>query len=89
MYGNTGKLVIMLNPSGHSVTPNPLSGVVVGFEQPSYSVDEDVGQFNVCVVVTMPPNSVSLDRMFSLSVNTRPDTAGMYPKLVLLTKLSD
>ena len=61
----------------------------IGFEQPSYNVDEDVGQFNICVVVTVPPNSVSLNRTFSLSVSTRPGTAGMYPKLVLLTKLSD
>ena len=89
LYGNTGKLVIMLNPSGHSVTPNPLSGVVVGFEQPSYNVDENVGQFDVCVVVTVPSISEALDRMFSLSVSTRPGTAGMSLKLVLLTKLSD
>ena len=50
----------------------------VGFEQPSYNVVEGVGQFNVCVVVTVPPNSVPLDRMFFLSVSTRPGTAGMY-----------
>ena len=50
----------------------------VGFEQPSYSVDEDVGQFSVCVVVTMPPNAVPLERMFFLSVSTRTGTAGMY-----------
>ena len=56
---------------------------------PSYTVNEGVGQFNVCVVVTVPPNSVSLDRMFFLSVSTRLGTAGMYLKLVLLTKLSD
>ena len=61
----------------------------VGFEPPSYTEDEGVGQFNVCVVVTVPPNSVSLDRMFFLSVSTRPGTAGMYLKLVLLTKLSN
>ena len=61
----------------------------IGFEQPSYNVVEGVGQFNVCVVVTMPLDSVSLDRMFSLSVSTRPGTAGMSLKLVLLTKLSD
>ena len=56
---------------------------------PSYTVNEGVGQFDVCVAVTVPPDSVSLDRMFFLSVSTRPGTAGMYPKLVLLTKLSD
>ena len=50
----------------------------VGFEQPSYNVVEGVGQFNVCVVVTVPPNAVPLERMFSLSVSTRPGTAGMY-----------
>ena len=61
----------------------------VGFEQPSYTEDEGVGQFNVCVVVTVPPDSVPLDRMFFLSVSTRNGTAGMYLKLVLLTKLSD
>ena len=65
------------------------SAVEVGFEPPSYTEDEGVGQFNVCVVVTVPPDSVSLDRMFFLSVSTRPGTAGMYLKLVLLTKLSD
>ena len=56
--------------------------MVVGFEQPSYNEDENVGQFSVCVVVTVPPISVSLDRMFSLSVSTRPGTAGMSLKLV-------
>ena len=63
--------------------------MVVGFEQMSYNVVEGVGQFNVCVVVTVPPISEALDRMFSLSVSTRPGTAGMSLKLVLLTKLSD
>ena len=50
----------------------------IGFEQQSYNVVEGVGQFNVCVVVTVPPNSVPLERTFFLSVNTRPGTAGMY-----------
>ena len=50
----------------------------VGFEQPLYNVVEGVGQFNVCVVVTVPPNTVPLERTFFLSVSTRPDTAGMY-----------
>ena len=47
----------------------------------SYTVNEGVGQFNVCVVVTVPPDSVSLDRTFTLRVSTRPGTAGMYLKL--------
>ena len=55
---------------------------------PSYTQNEGVGQFDVCVVVTVPPDSVPLDRMFNLSVSTRPGTAGMSLKLVLLTKLS-
>ena len=71
------------------MTPNPLSGVVVGFDRVSYLENEDVGQFDVCVVVIVPPISEPLDRMFFLSVSTRPGTAGMYPKLVLLTKLFD
>ena len=50
----------------------------IGFEQPSYNVVEGVGRFNVCVVVTVPPNAVPLERMIFLSVNTRPGTAGMY-----------
>ena len=50
----------------------------VGFEQPSYNVVEGVGQFNVCVVVTVPPNAVPLERTFFLSVSTTPGTAGMY-----------
>ena len=52
--------------------------VEVGFERVSYIEDEDVGQFSVCEVVTVPPNSVPLEHMFFLSVNTRPGTAGMY-----------
>jgi len=52
--------------------------VVVGFERTSYLEREDVGQFQVCVVVTMPSNSQPLDRTFSLSVSTRTGTAGTY-----------
>ena len=52
--------------------------MVVGFERTSYREGEDVGQFQVCVVVTTPSNSQPLDRTFSLSVSTRPGTAGTY-----------
>ena len=64
-----------------------LSGVVVGFVQRSYSEDENVGTFRVCVAVTMPLESEPLERMFTLRVSTRPGTAGMSLKLVLLTRL--
>ena len=57
--------------------------MVVGFERTSYVEREDVGQFQVCVMVTMPPLSQPLDRMFSLSVSTRPGTAGIYFVVVL------
>ena len=50
--------------------------MVVGFEMTSYSEREDVGQFNVCVVVIVPPLSETLNRMFNLSVSTSPGTAG-------------
>ena len=65
----------------HSISDNKLilfTGVVVGFEELSYSVDESVGQFRVCVVVTMPPQSDVLNRTFSLSVSTSLGTAGIY-----------
>ena len=65
-----------------------LSGVVVGFVQQSYIEDENVGTFSVCVAVTMPPDTEPLERMFTLRVSTRPGTAGMSLKLVLLTRLS-
>ena len=57
--------------------------MIVGFEQQSYSEDEGVGVFSVCVKVTMPLDSVSLDRMFSLRVSTRPGTAGMSLKVAV------
>ena len=57
--------------------------MIVGFEQQSYSEDEGVGVFSVCVKVTMPLDSVPLDRMFSLSVSTRPGTAGMSLKVAV------
>ena len=40
-----------------------LSDVVVGFVQRSYSEDEDVGTFSVCVAVTMPLDTQPLERM--------------------------
>ena len=74
---------LKLNFFNYTITPNPLSVVVVGFQQQSYSEDEGVGVFSVCVVVTMPLDSVPLDRMFSLSVSTRPGTAGMSLKVAV------
>ena len=52
--------------------------MMVGFEELSYSVNESVGQFQVCVVVTMPPQSDVLNRTFSLNVSTSLGTAGTY-----------
>ena len=51
---------------------------MVQFEQTPYIVDEDVGQFEVCVVVTMPSQSGLLDYTFNLSVSTTPGSAGTY-----------
>ena len=51
--------------------------MLVGFEQSSYTVDENVGQFQVCVVLTIPPQSDPLNRTFILRISTRPDTAGI------------
>ena len=65
-----------------------LSDVVVGFMQRSYSEDEGVGTFSVCVAVTMPLDTEPLDRMFTLRVSTKPGTAGMSLKLFSLTRLS-
>ena len=42
----------------------------------SYLEQEDVGRFQVCVVVIVPPLSETLNRMFNLSVSTSPGTAG-------------
>ena len=61
---------------------------MVGFVQQSYSEDEDVGTFSVCVAVTVPPDTEPLERMFTLRVDSRPGTAGMSLKLFLLAKLS-
>ena len=65
-----------------------LSGVVVGFVQQTYTEDEDVGTFSVCVAVTMPPDTEPLNRMFTLRADSRPGTASMSLKLFLLTRLS-
>ena len=65
----------------HSISDNKLillTDVVIGFEELSYSVDEGVGQLQVCVMVTMPPQSDVLNRTFSLSVSTSVGTAGKY-----------
>ena len=59
--------------------------MVVGFEQTSYTIDEDGREISVCVAVTRPLDTQPLDRMFTLRVSTRPDTAGMSLKLFLLT----
>ena len=56
--------------------------------QRSYSEDEGVGTFSVCVAVTRPLDTQPLDRMFTLRVSTKPGTAGMSLKLLLLTRLS-
>ena len=70
-----------LRVTGASTTTVRITGVLVGFEQPSYSVREDVGQFRVCVVVIRPSQSDPLNQTFSLSVSTRTGTAGMYVSL--------
>ena len=59
-----------------------LTDVVVGFEELSYSVDESVGQLQVCVVVTKPPQSDVLNRTFSLCVSTNLGTASKYRSLI-------
>ena len=52
--------------------------VVVGFEQPTYIVDEDVGQFEVCVVATIPSQPGLLNYTFNLSLSTIRGVAGTY-----------
>ena len=61
--------------------------MVVGFEQTSYTIDEDGREISVCVAVTRPLDTQPLDRMFTLRVSTKPGTAGMSLKLFLLTRL--
>ena len=56
--------------------------------QQSYTEDENVGGFSVCVAVTVPNYTEPLECMFSLRMDTRPGTAGMSFKLVLLVQLS-
>ena len=77
----------MVNNSSNTTLPilkvlsDPLilhAVVVVRFEQPTYIVDEDVGQFEVCVVVTMPSQSGLLDYTFNLSLSTIHGIAGTY-----------
>ena len=67
-----------LRLTGASTATVLISGVLVGFETPFYSVCEDVGQFQVCVVVVRPPQSEPLNQTFSLSVSTSIGTAGTY-----------
>ena len=82
MYSNQF-VQLKLNFFNYTITPNPLSVVRVGFQQQSYNVEENVGVFSVCVVVIMPLDSQPLDRTFSLSVSTRPGTAGMSLKVAV------
>ena len=56
--------------------------------QQSYTEDENVGGFSVCVAVFRPLDTEPLECMFSLRMSTRPGTAGMSFKLVLLVQLS-
>ena len=70
-----------LRVTGTSTTTVRINGVLVGFEQPSYSVREDVGLFRVCVVVIRPSQSDPLNQTFSLSVSTSMGTAGTYVSL--------
>ena len=71
-----------LRLTGASTITVRIDGVLVGFEQPSYSVREDIGQFQVCVVVVRPPESDSQSRTFSLSVSTSTSTAGTHVFLI-------
>ena len=68
-----------LRVTGASTVTVHIDGVLVGFEQPSYRVREDIGQFRVCVVVVRPPESDSLNRIqrsdFSVCVSTVDGTA--------------
>ena len=51
--------------------------VIMGFTATSYQEDEDVGQFQVCVAVTNPPDTEPLLRSaFFLSLSTTAGTAG-------------
>lgn len=70
-----------LRVTGASTITVHIDGVVVGFEQSFYSLHEDIGQFQICVVVIRPPESGSLSRTFSLSVSTIAGTAGTYVSL--------
>ena len=71
-----------LRVTGASTVTVRIDGVLVGFEQPSYSVREDIGQFRVCVVVIRPPESDPLNQTFFLSVSTSTGTAGTYVFIV-------
>ena len=67
-----------LRVTGASTVTICIDGVLVGFEQPFYSIREDIGQFQVCVVVVRPPQSDPLNQTFFLSVSTKTGTAGTY-----------
>ena len=62
-------------PSTAMLTINR-SDVMAGFERTSYRVRENVGQFQVCVNITAPSLSQTLDDSFSFSVSTRDGSAG-------------
>ena len=57
---------------------NLLQVEVVGFEDTSYHEREAVGQLQVCMRVTVPPVTEPLNHTFSLSMSTRPGTAGKF-----------
>ena len=66
---------IVIAPTTATITIEDEDRVTVGFERTSYVESEDVGQFQVCVMVTNPPLSQPLDRTFPVSVNTRESEA--------------
>ena len=51
------------------------SDLMAGFERETYALDEDGGQFDVCVAVTSPSDSTPLNSTFSLEVSTHDVTA--------------
>ena len=53
-----------------------VSDVVVGFEQTVFTVSEDVGSVELCVIVINPPDGTPFSTPFTLLTGTQGLTAG-------------
>ena len=57
---------------------NHFAGARVGFDQKSYKVDEAIGMVEICAVVHEPDIDCPIEFEFSVTLETRDSTAGIY-----------